>query len=299
MHPSTLLAAALLACAAAAFPGAPIWSANASASFTLFRSPPFALRAPAFLSATLFFTAIGSPGTQGTLQPKLLGAACPHLNGVLLTCGPGHAVPTASQLVRAVDAAPFLRGAGDNVLGIASFYNQLAARARVAPRVQAWLEVVDAAGAYTLAATGADWAAALDGDAVFGPRGDAGVSWYYFPNEDQDRRRFPAGWAAPGAAAPQWPAAALQEPFPLPLYADALAAAPVLLQRSACAVTALGPGRQLLDYGQEFMGGVNLTFVGAAPGARVTVTLGEALRADGSVLAPMTTCVRRWGLSAG
>ena len=282
----------------AAFPGAPIWSSNASSSFTLLRSPPFSLRAPAFASATLFFTAIGSPGTQGTLQAKLLGAACPHLNGVLLTCGPGHSVPTASQLVRTFDLAPYVRPDAPNVLGIAAFYNQITGARAAAPRVQAWVEVVDASGAYTLAASGADWAAAPNGDAILGPHGNAGVSWYYFPNENQDRRLYPLGWAAPDGAPPAWPPAAPRPPFPLPLYVDAQAAAPVLLQRSACAVTALGPGRQLIDYGQEFMGGVNLSFVGAAPGARVRVTLAEVLRPDGTVLAPMTTCVV-WHCSGG
>ena len=281
-----------LLCRALALPGAPIWTSNATSSFALLRAPDFALRAPP-LSATLFFTALGSPGTQGTLQAKLLGAACPHLNGVLLTCGPGHATPTAAQLVRSVSALPFLRSAGANALGIAAFYNQRTARPAQAPRVQAWLEVTDAAGAYTVAATGQDWRAPANADAVFGPTGNAGVAWYYFPNENLNRSAYPVGWALPGFAAAPWPPAALAPPFPAPLYLDAAAVAPTALQRHACAVTTLGPGHQLLDYGQEFMGGVNLTFPAAPAGATVSVTLGETLLPTGGVRSPLYTG-NRW-----
>jgi hypothetical protein len=47
---------------------------------------------------------------------------------------------------------------------------------------------------------------------------------------------------------------------------------------------------QILDYGQEFMGGVNLSFPGGHPRAVVNVVLGEELLSNGTgVLAPMRT----------
>ena len=270
---------------AAQFPGTPIWSSNASSSFSLFRSPAFSLRG-APLSATLFFTALGSPGTRGTLQAKLLGAACPYLNGLLLTCGPGHNVPTNVQQVRAFDLLPYLRQQGDNVLGVVSYYNQQV-RGSPAPRMQAWVDIVDADGNYTLIPTGSDWASALNGDAIYGPSGEAGVSWYHFPNEDLDRRSYPLGWSEAGFAQ-AWPPAALRPAFSSALALSS-APAPVLLQRKACQVTQLAPNHCVLDFGQEFMGGVNLTFVGAAEGAKVRVILGEVLRPDSTVMCPAYT----------
>lgn len=50
--------------------------------------------------------------------------------------------------------------------------------------------------------------------------------------------------------------------------------------------------RWLVDYGQEFDGGVNLTFAGATglpAGTKVEVLLGEQLLSDGSVMSPMRT----------
>ena len=58
----------------------------------MFRSPEFTLSGA--LSGNVTFAALGSPGTQGTLQAKLLGAFTLYVNGVLVTAGPGHNVPT-------------------------------------------------------------------------------------------------------------------------------------------------------------------------------------------------------------
>ena len=293
MHPQRACAAAglcLLACAHAAavstpfsLPGSPIW-ASPSSDFVWLRSPEFRLRA-APLSATVEFAALGSPGTRGTLQAKLLGAACVHVNGVLVSCGPGHNVPTETQIVRALDVRSFLRSAPAlNVLGLECYY---ATQGAPPPRMQATLRVTDASGTYTVTSTGANWTAS-PADAYFNPTGDAGVSWYAFPNEDLDRTAFPLGWALPGFAG-GWPRAAPAPAFAYPLYLEA-ASPPLTLVRHACAVTSPAPGRQILDFGQEFIGGVNLTFVGAPVGARVHVILAEELmEGGGSVRSPMRT----------
>ena len=280
---------------------APVWAANASSRFVMLRAPDFTLRAQP-TSATLYFTALGSPRPPaGTTQSKLLGAVCPYVNGILVTCGPGHSVPTASQVVRGVDVLPLLRGVGSpNALGSVSFWDfSYAADAPIAggPRVQAELAVTDAQGAYVVAATSTAWVS-WGADAAFGPTGDAGVSWYPMPNENLARAAFPGrGWAepafapppawAPAVVAPAWPTVG-GAPSGTFLYLEP-SAPPAALARGACYVTTLSPARQLVDFGQEFVGGVNFSFTGAAAGARVRVTLGEELNADGSVHAPMRT----------
>ena len=172
------LLSAAAATAAAPLAGAPIWCAYGTSKFALLRSPDFALRSWPPLSASLRFAARGSPRPPaGTTQAKLLGAAALHVNGVLVAVGPGHNVPTDSQVARAVDVLPFLRPGG-NALGLAGFFDRaFATGAEDVPRVQADLVVVDAQGQYTAAMTGTTWAA-WPADAFFGPTGDAGVSWY-------------------------------------------------------------------------------------------------------------------------
>jgi alpha-L-rhamnosidase len=301
MAPSVVHFASALALASAAAPSpftnsTPIWAANATSRFVVLRSPDFSLRGPP-TAATLFFTALGSPRPPaGTIQSKLLGAACPYVNGILVTCGPGHNVPTASQVVRGVDVLPFLRAGAPNALGTVSFWDfAYATHAPIAggPRVQAELHVSDAAGSYVVSSTSTAWLS-WGADAAFSPTGDAGVSWYPMPNENLVRAASPGrAWSepafavpqswAPAVAAPAWPSS----PTPF-LYLEA-APPPAALARTACSVTALSSTRQVVDFGQEFVGGVNFSFVGAAAGARVRVTLGEELNADGSVHAPMRT----------
>jgi hypothetical protein len=149
-----LLAAVLplLGAAASILDGAPIW-ASTSDDFALLRGPSFALRA-APTAATFFYAAQGSPRPPaGTTQAKLLGAACLYVNAVLVTCGPGHNVPTASQVVRGVDVLPFLRGgAAPNVVGVASFFAHAYAKAGDRPAVQGVLAITDAAGSYNVRA---------------------------------------------------------------------------------------------------------------------------------------------------
>lgn len=285
--------------------GVPIGAANTTSLFVYLLSPPFALPGGPLTSATLWFAALGSPrkNPAGTTQAKLLGAAMVRVNGVLVTGGPGHNIPTNSTVVRGADVLPFLRFGGEpNVIGIASFYDRSQASG-VPPRVQAWLNVTTAAGdEYTAAATGPAWLS-WGADAYHQPTGDAGVSWYPMPNEFLDRRAYPAGWSEPGfAGGPSWESAVQAPAWDAPPYLEPRGA-PVLLTRDACSVVHVSPTRQILDYGTEFMGGVNLTFVGAARGTTVTVVLAEELNPDGqSVRSPLRTGNKwnsTWTLAGG
>ena len=282
----------------------PIWShLNLTTQFALFRSPEFKLRSQsAPLSAQLYFAAEGSPRPpEGTTQAKLLGAAVIYVNGVLVAAGPGHNVPTDTQVVRQADVLPYLRADGEvNTIGIASFFASPLAPLSVLPRVQAALVVTDDQGEYAItdAATSKSWQA-WGADSYFNPTGDAGISWYPFPNEYLNRSAYPLGWNAPGYSnsGGDFVPAVPQPEWPFPLYFEP-GPVPVALRRTVCRVLVPAhtpiangvPFRQILDYGQEFMGGVNLTFAASARGARVNVVLAEELLPDGSgVLSPMRT----------
>lgn len=276
-----LVAAAAAIASAQYLVGNPIAAANATSKFALLRAPEFTLRALP-TRATLYLAARGSPRPpEGTTQAKLLGAAVVYVNGVLVGAGPGHNVPTNTQVVRALDVLPFLRAAGANALGIATFFDHTLARGSAdTPRVDATLVVTDGGGDVVVTATNASWRG-WGADAYFNPTGDAGVSWYPFPNEFLDARARPLAWAAPGFDASAWPPAKVAAPWPAPLYLEP-GPAPQALVRTACAVAVVNASRQILDYGQEFMGGAS-PFTRVCSGGRSHVSRSGAALA-GSVL---------------
>ena len=157
-------------------------------------------------------------------------------------------------MARVVDILPYLRS-GPNVLGVASYFNIGAVKGDL-PRIQAGVSIVDEGGAELSFGTDVKWSA-WPADGYFNPSGNAGISWYAFPNEMLDRSRYPLGWANAGFAG-RWPAAVLQPAWQFPTYTEP-GPAPVTLIRSACSVKVISATRQILDYGQEFMGGVNLS----------------------------------------
>jgi hypothetical protein len=275
----------------------PIWSPNATTNFVFLRSQDFVLRAKP-ISAVLSFAALGSPRPPaGTTQAKLLGAAAIFVNGVLSSVGPGHNTPTASQVIRELDILPFLRLGGANTIGIASFFaRQYASGPSDIPRVEAALLVSDSEGQYNVTATGISAWSAWPADGYFHPTGDAGVSWYPMPNEFLDRREYPLGWAEPEFVPNvPWPVAIVQQPWAVPLVTELGAPPTVLVRASVCSVTRVNASRQILDFGQEFMGGLNLSFgSAAAPGSTVVVTVAEELLPSGQgVLSPARTG-NRW-----
>jgi hypothetical protein len=288
----------------------PIWAplSSNSSRFVLLRGPAFTLpgAASALASARVLVTAAVSPNVagQGTPQSKLFGSFTLFVNGVPAAVGPGRAAPGSQQAVTALDVAHLLRDApARNVLAVAAaFSNSFGGKTdpTAAPRVQLELSCVPADGGAAVnvsTAPGAEWLT-LEADAFFNPQGDctAHSPWYHVPNEDLDALARPLGWAEPGYSPPvpaAWRPAALQPPFEQPLYVEA-APPPDMLWRAACSVRQLG-ARQVVDFGQQLNGGVNLSFVGATgawpAGTQVGVQLGEELLSDGSVLVPARSSV--------
>lgn len=271
--------------------GIPIWSSNVTSNFVLFSSPDFTLRSSTFTSATVYLSALGSPRPpRGTAQSKLLGAASLYINGILVTSGPGHNVPTLSTGVRAVDVSPFVRGSGEsNVIGIASFWARAYSQNSPVPggpRISVTLVVTDASGSYNVTGTSSLWRS-WGADDYFNPVGEVdGSAWYPMPNENLNRAAYPRGWSEPMFKPPSdWAPSVNAPAFPEPFYL-LNGIAPVTLTRGACDVKSLNSSAQVIDLGTEMMGGVNFSFVGAPPGSTVRIILSEALNADGSVLAP-------------
>ena len=297
----------------------PVWAAPSSARvssnpvFAYFRSPLFVLPVSldSLSSLILMWTAETSPNVdaQGTTQSKLLGSAVLYVNGVALTAGPGHAAPASGQPVRMIDLLPLglLRAPPSvNVIAVRSYFEPSWGGTTVpdAPRLAVLLQALaDGVGPPVLnISSGSTWSA-WDATSFHNPTGDAtgAAHWYHVGNEWLDTRFRPLGWESPGFDASAWAPAVPAPAFARPYYLDA-APPPAFLARSACAVTPLPDGSLLLDFGQELMGGPNLTFASATAGARLRVLLGEELRTDGSVYVPARSAMNYsavWTLSGG
>ena len=276
----------------------------------LLRSPEFVVPASA---CTLSVTALQSPNVHGsgTTQSKLLGAFALSVNGIAVTAGPGHNVPTSQQAVVSRDVSLLLRGPpATNVLAFECFYQPCWSGACVpaadVPRVQA--ELVCGENPQSIMSTSPNWQS-FAADGYFRPSGDAvsAAHWYHVFNENLDARERQLWWERPGfvpLASQGWQPAVVQPAFAAPLYAEP-APVPAIMWRSACSVMRLDGTRQVLDYGQQLQGGVNLSFVavaGAFPaGTEVTIKLGEELLSDGSVRVPSRAAenyTSRWTLDA-
>jgi hypothetical protein len=269
----------------------PIWISNETSNFALFSSPEFSLRLPNFITATIYFSALGSPRQpRGTVQSKLLGAAAIYVNGILVTAGPGHNVPTNSTGIRTADVTAFIRGNGNNnVIGVSCFWAREFAQFSPVPggpRLSVTLVVIDSIGSYSVLGTTTSWMS-LAADTVFNPTGEVdGSGWYPMPNENLNRNAYPLGWSSPQfQPSIDWKPSVAAPAFPAP-YFLIKGLAPVTLARQSCAVHTFNSSTQVIDFGTELMGGVNFSFPNAIAGSTVRVTLSETLNIDGSVLAP-------------
>lgn len=303
-------------------------------AFARVLSPPISLCAVS--TAVAFVTAQQSPLCQpdarldgndygsciphgGSSQAKLLAAYKLWVNGNVVGIGPGRRV-NQTQGVDAID----LRGAlvdGANAFGLEGFHRSIFTGD--APRMLMLVRITYVNGSVTDVPTDAQWRTYAHADAAFGPDSSTGA-WAggacsgpvcgRMPQENLDRRVYPAGWATSAfqEAHGEWSPAAIAPPFVLPLTNKP--GRPVaVFSRTARSVTKWEPslaakeagapscvGCYVIDYGLELQGGVNLTFsVGggsvvnttetvAAP-PRVVILLSEELAVDGTPLVPMHT----------
>ena len=282
--------------------GHQVGGVDQSAHFVYFRSPEFVLKSD--LTHVLYITARQSPHVKtgnGNDQGKLLCSFKLFINGQVATVGPGHnlaqpdQIDSDTQVVRSINITSLLRPAPmKNVVAVAAFFNATAQPSEI-PRVQALLCLSeDGAVCVTdspiVVATGPAWLA-WAADAYHNPTGNSNFdSWYAMPNEDLDRRALAVQWSDAGFTPPSaqaWIAAVVQPAFDGTIYLD-VSPSPAILTRPACSIQAVGSGSYLVDFGQEFSGGVNLSFpvLASTGGWRVTVTLAETVHNSTSIYAP-------------
>eukprot|EP00759_Apiculatamorpha_spiralis_P036400 PhF_6_TR36545/c0_g1_i3/m.53902 len=278
----------------------PIWHpTNTSSHYTYFRSPEFVLPFPieSSTSALLRVTAEQSPNVAGlgSWQSKLLGAFKLHINGIALAAGPGHNVPFTSQSVLQLDLLNsqelrvVLRNPpATNVIAFSCYFTNsfgnVTLHAEV-PRLQAELVITSVQQEQQpfILSTNTQWSS-LAADTYHNPGADEGHSWYHVLQENMNTQHRPTGWTLPSFHPPPttslpWVPAVVQPPFPRPFYIESMPA-PRIYWRKACRVEKLPSGDYLLDYGKEFLGGVNLTFAvpnGTFGEVQIRIKLGEEL----------------------
>lgn len=139
-------------------------------------------------------------------------------------------------------------------------------------RLLAQLEIDYADGTRQIVATGQGWQIADS------PMLAASI----YDGEIHDARADQPGWCLPGAGDAGWRPADIA---PTPKVAVEPQRCPPIRVRQDLApvsVRRLGPGRHVVDFGQNFAGWVRLS-VTAAAGTRIELRHGEVLNADGSV----------------
>jgi hypothetical protein len=274
----------------AAWDALPVWAreppGKASSGWAFLRGS-IRISGKPVLSATVYATGTSTePARQYVFRLSL--------NGTVLGVGPVRAPdPVTETEYSAWDVTSELRS-GANTFGAlaysavhASFQLELIVQYKDGTR-QEW-------------GTGPNWRG-LDGGAVYPAAGSVSPHYYAAPVEDLDARRYPFGFDTngfkPSAQAGWTPAvtrATLTGLTPDPAANLRLAA------HEPVKVTALGPGRYLLDFGVTQVGGLRLTLDGTA-GKKVRILSGEVLSGPGSVqytLSAGDTYDDTWTLRAG
>lgn len=215
------------------------------------------------------------------------------VNGTVLGVGPVRPPdPVTGSEYSAWDVTGALR-AGVNAFGALAY-------SASHPSFQLELIVQYRDGTRQQWGTGPNWQG-LDGGAAYPAAGSISPLNYAAPVEDLDAERYPSGFDTPGyqPARAGW-TPAITRPALAGLTPDP-AANMVLAAHRPVKVTALGPGRYLLDFGVTQVGGLRLTLDGAA-GEKVRILSGEVLSGPGSVryrLSAGDTYDDTWTLRAG
>jgi hypothetical protein len=136
--------------------------------------------------------------------------------------------------------------------------------------------------------TGKTWKG-LDGAGAYPDAGSISPHYYTAPVENLDAERYPAGFDTPGyqpTAAAGWTPAVGKTPIGA-LTPDT-AGNMTLAAHKPVKITALGPGKYLLDFGATQVGGLRLTLDGTA-GEKVNILSGEVLSSPGTVQYKLST----------
>lgn len=226
---------------------------------------------------------LSKPPTQARLYVSALGGYRIWLNGRRVGDDELQTEPAAYRRhvpYRAYDVTDLLRD-GENVVGLivgdGTFASYQAPDGRYAygpgpRRVRLFLESRDSGDRVERVATDGEWRHALS----------PVLMSEIYAGEDHDLRLWPRGWAEPGFDDSGWSrvwTAPPPEGAPCALLSEPIRETRVL---KAASIRAVGPGRHIVDFGQNFAGRVRLRVKGAK-GAPVIVRHAEILDGQGAL----------------
>lgn len=223
------------------------------------------------------------PSTQARLYVSALGGYRIWLNGRRVGDDELQTEPAAYRRhvpYRAYDVTDLLRD-GENVVGLmvgdGTFASYQAPDGRYAygpapRRVRLFIESRDSSDRVERVATDGAWRHAIS----------PVLMSEIYAGEDHDLRLWPRGWAEPAFDDSDWSkvwTAPPPEGAPCALLSEPIRETRVL---KAVSIRAVGPGRHIVDFGQNFAGRVRLRVKGAK-GALVIVRHAEILDAQGAL----------------
>jgi alpha-L-rhamnosidase len=268
----------------------PVWAskpAGAKSSDWAFLRGDVTIAPKPVLAATVYATGMSTePARQYVLRLSL--------NGGVLGVGPVRPPdPVTTTEYSAWDVTGALRPGANTFGALAyttsnrSFELELVVQYRDGSR-QVW-------------GSGKGWQG-LDGGAAYPAAGSFSPQYFAAPVEDLNAEHYPFGFDTPGyrpASAAGW-SPVVKAAAPVGLTPDPAANVRLVAHRPV-KITALGPGRYLLDFGVTQVGGLRLTLDGTA-GEKVSIRSGEVLSGRDSVrykLDTGDTYDDTWTLRAG
>eukprot|EP00039_Didymoeca_costata_P023297 m.6621 g.6621 ORF g.6621 m.6621 type:complete len:1050 (+) comp3560_c0_seq1:189-3338(+) len=297
------------------FSGEPVWAQkNASGkypSYAFLHHTVLEVDAANVKSATLYITANPPPG-QAQHPPKILSGYKVWINNKLIGIGPGrsrceykatclrqpeHVYDGFDVTMEVKEQLP--NKPVDSVDIFAAGYGDWNAPTG-APRIIAELHIVmrdwiTGEIKYVQSMTNGSWDA-MDVDDMYNPGANSGCSWYFYPKENINASRAPAG--TPLSPHPElqytataWEKASVVGSFPAPLVAKPVS--PLMISQipsTSVRVIQTGYNHFFFDVGRNIQGGVRLSVsLPTASASSVTVTVAEELVSNTSIMFPPRT----------
>ncbi len=211
-----------------------------------------------------------------------------YVNGILVGKGPNFAYPEY-QYYQTFDLAPFLKPESENVVGfLCHWYGSGQGRpySRWGLLAKAVIDYAD--GTSVVVATDGSWKL-HPGEWDVPPGKISGKNFRNgegIPAESIDGRRYPTGWSLPGFNDTGWQAAQEIGRHPTAPWTGPLIAQETSLEEyeiKPTAVTQIGPGHFVADFGKVYAGMPRLQFRDGQPGQTVKIKADYRPRPDGTL----------------
>jgi alpha-L-rhamnosidase len=228
----------------------------------------FAPKQDDIVAATLYATA-------GDFRDHKQYAYKAYINGEFVGLGPTNHID-AENRYDGFDVTDLITS-GDNAIGVIAYTQN-----EQNQRFIAMLRIDYADGTTQTVSSGDDWQTMTGGE-VWPDVGSIGTNFYAAPKENLDLQHFPSGFDEAGFDDSAWQPATVKTQFE---QLEATPTAKVEEQLHAPVnITEVGDGHYFVDFGETWIGGVNLTFENGTAGQQVDLRFAEVPTTKGGTTA--------------